>query len=273
MTDGSEWQGQVGQTWSREWRRTDRSFAGLTDRLLRVARAAEFERALDIGCGAGELSLALARGHPQAVIRGIDISEELIEVARGRASQSNVKFATMDAGEWDDDSWKPDLIVSRHGVMFFDDPARAFSHLRMAAVPAARLVFSCFQRFDNNPWLKGIAGLLPDGTIEKPGPGYRPGPFAFADRDFVSELLIEAGWKNVDFEPVDFAYVAGAGDDPVEDAVSYLLNIGPAAAAARSLDHDDRALFIAKLRSYLASRVDGSIVAFGAAAWIVTATA
>ncbi len=74
-------------------------------------------------------------------------------------------------------------------------------------------------------------------------------------------------------KPVDFAYIAGAGDDPVEDAVSYLLNIGPAAAAARALDHDERALFISKLRSFLSSRVDGSIVALGAAAWIVTATA
>ncbi|WP_114520213.1 class I SAM-dependent methyltransferase [Altererythrobacter sp. ZODW24] len=273
MTDGSEWQGQVGQTWSREWRRTDRSFAGLTDRLLQVARGMQIERALDVGCGAGELSLALARSHPQAVIRGIDISEELVEVARERASNNNVKFAVMDAGEWDDASWKPDLIMSRHGVMFFDDPVRAFSHLRMAATPEARLVFSCFQRFDNNPWLTGLAGLLPDGAVEKPAPGYRPGPFAFADRDFVSDTLSEAGWKNIEFEPVDFAYIAGAGDDPVEDAVSYLLSIGPAAAAARALDHDERALFIAKLRSYLSSRVDGSIVALGAAAWIVTATA
>lgn len=273
MTDASEWQGQVGQTWSREWRRTDRSFAGLTDRLLQVARGAGIERALDIGCGAGELSLALARSHPQAVVRGIDISKELVEVARERASQNNVEFTVMDAGEWEDRNWKPDLLLSRHGVMFFDNPARAFAHLRTAAMPDARLVFSCFQRFDNNPWLTDLAGLLPDGAIAKPGPGYRPGPFAFADRDFVSNMLTEAGWKHVEFEPADFAYVAGAGDDPVDDAVSYLMNIGPAAAAARALGQDERELFVAKLRSFLSSRVDGSIVALGAAAWIVTAMA
>ena len=85
MTDKTEWQGRIGQTWAAEWRRTDRSFTGLTDVLLGQASARPFRRALDIGCGAGELSLALARGHAGAEVVGIDISAELIAVARERS--------------------------------------------------------------------------------------------------------------------------------------------------------------------------------------------
>ncbi|WP_336986209.1 class I SAM-dependent methyltransferase [Altererythrobacter aquiaggeris] len=271
MTDSKDWQGQVGETWSREWRRTDRSFSGLTDQLLRRATQSTIRHALDVGCGAGELTLALARSNPDAKVRGIDISEDLIEIARGRSANANVHFAVMDATEWNGISWRPDLIMSRHGVMFFKDPVQSFYHLRMSASENARLVFSCFQRLAANPWVTEIARLLPEGAIQSPEPGYRPGPFAFANRDFVSETLRSAGWQNVEFEPVEFAYIAGAGEDPVDDAVNYLLRIGPGAAAARELGDAAREVFKEKLRRFLASRARDGLVALGASAWIVTA--
>ena len=85
MTDRSDWEGRIGRKWADEWRRTDRSFAGLTEHLLRKARGGSLDRILDIGCGAGELSLALAREHPDSTVVGIDISEPLIAAARERA--------------------------------------------------------------------------------------------------------------------------------------------------------------------------------------------
>ena len=75
MTDRSDWKGRVGQKWAAEWRRTDRSFAGLTERLLARAGDRPITRAFDIGCGAGEVSLVLARAHPDSEVMGLDISE------------------------------------------------------------------------------------------------------------------------------------------------------------------------------------------------------
>src|SRR6185503_17175969 len=114
-----------------QWRRTDRSFGSLTERLLRRTRDFAFASVLDVGCGAGELSLALARGRHHITVTGVDLSPDLIEVARDRAAHlANVSFEAADAAAWRPaDGAAPDFMVSRHGVMFFDDPVAVFSHL------------------------------------------------------------------------------------------------------------------------------------------------
>ena len=101
MTSARDWEGRTGESWAAEWRRTDRSWNGLTDELLRHTRDFSFETVLDIGCGAGELSLAIARGRPGATVIGLDISAPLIAAARDRGRNlANVAFETGDASSW-----------------------------------------------------------------------------------------------------------------------------------------------------------------------------
>ena len=273
MTDRSDWEGRVGRKWAEEWKRTDRSFSGLTDRLLARASASPITHALDVGCGAGEVSLALARGHPDSTVIGLDISESLVSVARERgAGLGNVSFLLADAADWRGSSFAPDLIVSRHGVMFFPDPVAAFANLARGAARDARLVFSCFRHRAENPWATRIASLLPDGAVPQAEP-CGPGPFAFADRAHVEQILVAAGWSEVAFEPVDFAYIAGTGENAVSDARSFFLSIGPAAAAAATLDDEARSTFVSRLEKYLSANEEGSLVALPGAAWIVSARA
>ncbi|WP_324262858.1 class I SAM-dependent methyltransferase [Altererythrobacter sp. H2] len=271
MTDKNEWQGRVGQNWAAEWRRTDRSFTGLTDVLLNRASARPFRRALDVGCGAGELSLALARGHAGAEVVGLDISPDLIAVARERSGYlGNVFFDEGDASHWQLPGYAPDLIASRHGVMFFDRPVAAFAHLLAMAAPGARLVYSCFRDVSENPWADRVISLLPPEAVVPIDP-LTPGPFAMADPVQVEGILAEAGWQEIRLEPVDFAFILGGGENPLEDAVSYMLTIGPAARAARMLPDEDRANFIGRLRRFLANNVEGGLIALRAGAWIVSA--
>lgn len=271
MTAKEDWQGKTGEGWAAEWRRTDRSFGGLTERLLARSREFPFRDALDIGCGAGELSLALARGRPQARIVGVDVSPQLIETARSRGNRlANLEFVVADAGHWHPaDDFAPQLLISRHGVMFFADPPSAFTKLASFAAEEAALLFSCFRDRAENPFFNAIGALLPP-SAGQPDP-YAPGPFAFADRDHVIAILNDSGWEQIAFEPFDFAMIAGAGENPVEDALAYFQRIGPAAATLREMDEGPRNDTLAAIRDVARENCRDGVVALRAATWIVTA--
>ena len=144
MFSSDEWTGRTGDVWADEWRRTDRSFAGLSPHLNAaiLALASEHGKAVDLGCGAGETAIALARARPDLAVSGVDISHNLIAIARERGRGiANLDFSG--GRQFLRSMAKPsiDLLVSRHGVMFFDDPGTAFAriHRRRHAWRAADL--------------------------------------------------------------------------------------------------------------------------------------
>ena len=271
--DKSEWEGRVGDVWAEEWRRTDRSFVPIDTVLVATALEllahADSPRVLDVGCGAGTTSQSLARSVPTARITGVDLSQALIDVARSRAADMpRLRFEQGDASRWAGEG-DFDMLVSRHGVMFFDDAVAAFTHLHSLARPGGRLVFSCFRAAEHNLWASGLNHLIPGAT---PGP-HAPGPFAFADEKRVQGILRDSGWRDASAVPLDFDYVAGEGDDPAADAADYFRRIGPVARALRELDADGRARLLDGLAALVAAHVDGNRVILPAAAWIWSATA
>ncbi|RKF19210.1 class I SAM-dependent methyltransferase [Altericroceibacterium spongiae] len=274
MPDKNEWQARMGDKWAQEWQRTDLSFSRLTPHLLTRIAGQPSSRILDIGCGAGETAIALAKSHPQIKIVGLDISPSLIEIARqrARAEGANVTFVNMDALRWQaEDGFAPDLLISRHGVMFFDDPSSAFGHLADVAAPAARLVFSCFRSTDENPFFTKMSELLPapDRMVTDPT---APGPFAFADKDRVRSILQDGGWGDIAFEAYDYPAIAGEGRDAVLDAVTYFTTIGPAARAMAQMETMEKERLREGIREIAMKNCSDGIVSLPAAVWIVSAT-
>jgi len=270
-----DWQGRVGEVWAEEWRRTDRTLAPINDALLAQAAPGlpSGARILDLGCGAGTTSFALADACPGAAITGIDLSEALIAVARERgADRPNLAFEVGDASCWAPaDGSAFDAIVSRHGVMFFDDPIAAFTHLRGIMGPDARLVFSCFRTRAENHWAEALRPIVERFAPQMlAGPPPPTGPFAFADPARIIEILSAAGFASPRIEPLDFDYVAGEGDDPVADAVALFRRIGPFAAMLREIDATSAAAAMSDLARVAATHLAGGRISFRAAAWIVS---
>jgi SAM-dependent methyltransferase len=269
MTSATDWTGRVGQTWASEWHRTDRSFARLAphlDAAILASATATPLRAIDIGCGAGSTSLALATARPDATVTGIDLSPDLLAVAGRRgAGRANLDFRHGDATTVAQALAPLDLLVSRHGVMFFADPVPAFAALRAASRPGAALVFSCFRARTDNPWasdlIERVTGICPPST-----PGYAPGPFGFADPVITTAILTRAGWTVDSPARVDVAYLAGAGEDPVADAAAFFHHIGPLASALKQAA--DPAALDARLKAVLERYRTDDTVAFSASAWI-----
>jgi SAM-dependent methyltransferase len=275
--DASEWTGKVGSVWAREWARTDRSFSELApllhEQVLAALPAGKAVRLVDIGCGAGHTSISIAKARPDADIVGIDISGDLVAIAEERAAGiKNLRFLTGPADQIAQSLAPVDMFASRHGVMFFADPRAAFAAFRRAAPPGARLVFSCFRGIADNPWAFEVVRAAAGGDVPR-AEGYVPGPFAFADPEFVSDVLTHAGWQVDAATPVDYRYVAGEGPDPVGDALSFFQSIGPAAGFLRAADDADRPAIRARIAAVLEAHCHGGTVDFAAAAWLWSATA
>lgn len=275
MTGTSDWASSGGATWAGRWRDTDRALAELEEalvaRLLEEVPVQPF-RAFEIGCGAGVTTADLAKARSDATIVACDVSAALLDVARERlAGNANVRFVVGDAAGAAQAERPFGLLYSRHGVMFFPDPPRAFAVLREATAPAGRLIFSCFRDWALNPWASELAAAAAGGEV--PPPGRDPGGFAFADPVYVEQILTTAGWSHVECTPVDFTYVPGSGSSAVDHALDFLAEIGPASSVVRNLEPEARPAALERMRETLSSRLTGERVAFTAAAWIWSARA
>ncbi|WP_310466969.1 class I SAM-dependent methyltransferase [Sphingomonas sp.] len=275
MAATPDWSGAGGDIWAERWRDTDRALSEIgaaLDRAIRAAAPAKPFTALDIGCGPGTTALALAAARPDATVLGCDLSHALVAVARERtAGNPSLSFTAEDAEQAARDHGPFDLLISRHGVMFFDDPRRAFTTFRAATTAGGALVFSCFQSWERNAWAAEIASAAAGKPL--PPPGREPSGFAFADPEYVGELLRGAGWTPADPEPLAFDYVAGEGQAATDQALDFFSVIGPAARAMEAMDAPARGAALDRMRTVIAEHNDGDRVTFPAAAWIWTARA
>lgn len=268
------WNGDVGKMWVAMQRRMDAALAPVGEALLEIASPQVGDHILDIGCGAGDTALALAARGGDVV--GVDISAPLLALAAARVAGDAVRFLDADAATYVADT-RFDLIVSRFGVMFFDEPVAAFAHIRDLATEGGRLVFACWRAPADNLWatlpLRALSDRLPPAGPVDP---HAPGPFAFADPERVTRLLEQAGWRDIAARPHDFDMVMGSGSDPAADAADFSLRIGPAARAVAdavdggTLDRDGAA---ATLAACYAPHVANGRLALPAGIWLVTARA
>ncbi len=267
------WAGTGGVHWARHNDFTESMFSPVTAVLLAAAAAKPGERVVDAGCGCGGLALALAKQVGQAgFVLGIDVSAAMLDLARRLAPPgARAEFVEADATTHVFAKRHFDLLCSRHGVMFFDDPARAFANLREALKPGGRAMFSCFRTPRDNPWamvpVEAAYAHVPRPT--KPGPE-DPGAFSFADPARVRRILGGAGFAEIALEPHDLTFDIAAGGG-LDAAVGNMLEIGPASRAVANASAATREKVAAAVRDALAPYAKGKTVKLAAAIWIVTA--
>jgi SAM-dependent methyltransferase len=267
------WNSAVADRWARRQAEIDAMMAPFTDALLGAANLGPQGpwRILDVGCGSGETTLLAAEiGHE---LTGLDVSTSLLELAKARAKkagQLSVDFFLGDASRMFIDP-PFDLIMSRFGVMFFDDPAKAFANLAKMTKPGGRLVFVCWRSPAQNQWVTLPMSAL-EGFVEAGGAQQTegPGPFAFANPDKVRAILTDAGYSDIKLTPFDGEMAMGSAKG-IEAAGAYIAEIGPAARAIADLPKERRPDVIARLEAIVTPLMRGESLVLQGGIWVVEA--
>jgi SAM-dependent methyltransferase len=233
------WNGDTGRNWVAYDALMEAMLKPIGETVLDVFQFLPHARALDIGCGCGHPTLSLAtRIGPGGSVTGVDISAPMLSVARELTATNEHKGASINFLEVDAQvhPFEPENfehVFSRFGVMFFEDPIAAFRNIHHALTASGTLAFCCWQSRTVNPFMtvpaQAALELLPDPPEMPPR---APGPFAFAEPDYVDSILSQSGFSNIDITSLSHDLVFGAGL-PLSEIVEHLVKIGPIAQMVR----------------------------------------
>lgn len=264
------WDGDEGAYWAGHAERFDKAVAAYHQRLLAAAVFGRTDRVLDIGCGTGQTTRDAARAAADGVALGVDLSGQMIALARRLATGhgiANASFEQADAQIHPFPAASFDVAISRTGTMFFADPAAAFANIARALRPGGRLALLVWQGPEANEWIGELGGALAAGRgLPAPRTG-APGPFGQAEPDAARAVLAAAGFAHIEFEglrePMWFGSDAG-------DAQAFVL--GLLGWMLAGLDGNQRARALASLRATLTAHETGHGVLYQSATWLIRAT-
>jgi SAM-dependent methyltransferase len=264
------WNGPSGRTWVEAQGLLDRMFKPFEDLLAAAVSARSASRVLDVGCGTGSTTLAASRVvGAKGLCVGIDISEPMIAVARAHAEWQGApaSFIRADAQSHAFEPGTFDMIISRFGVMFFEDFVQAFANLRRAASRGGELCFIAWRSPAENPFMttaeRAAAHLIPNLPARRPD---GPGQFAFADPQRIQGILEKSGWGDIAIQPIDVTCTLFE-----TELDYYVTRFGPVGLALQNADEEARMRITATVRAAFASYVHGDEARFTAACWNVRA--
>jgi SAM-dependent methyltransferase len=263
------WNGHEGTVWTAEAGRFDNAITESHGPFLAAAALAEDARVLDIGCGTGQSTRDAARVAVGGSALGIDLSSQMLEVARRTAAAEgldNVEFLRADAQIHAFEGGTFDVAISRMGSMFFGDPRAAFANINRALRREGRLAMLTWQGLADNEWLSEFRGAMAVGRDLPTPPPDAPGPFSLSDPDRVRSILDAAGFVDVSFQSLHEPMTYGSDPDDVFDFVS-----GFFGWILDGLDATGRRQGLDALRATIVAHTGAHGVTFQSATWIIQA--
>jgi len=271
------WNGEAGERWARDDDVMARLLQPVAELILEQADLGGCQDAIDVGCGGGSQSALLAQ-HLGAgsSVTGVDISGPLLGVARGRAAvapagSGRLEFLQADASDYGFVAGSFDLVFSRFGVMFFDDPIAAFSNISSALRPGAKLAFACWQSLQQNAWLweplQAALTLLPPPPAAAPD---APGPFSLADPQRIEQVLTAAGFADVSASShrIDLCF---DGATTLRDNARDLVQVGPINSLLEGQDEALREQVLDRVAEVLEPYYSDQALHLPGAIWLVQA--
>jgi SAM-dependent methyltransferase len=269
-----EFWAREGEEWVRQAARYDSMNAKFGEAMLDAAALQPNENVLDVGCGNGASSLEAARRvQPDGSVLGVDLSAPMLELARHRAVEAglaNVEFVEHDAQVHVFAQGSFDVVISRFGVMFFENPEAAFANLARAVRPGGRLAMVVWEDILKSEWIV-IPGAAAAEHVGFPdfGPPGAPGPFALADRERVEKVLLGAGFSDVSLEAITRPMRVADDVDDFQAFITSLELVRDGMFAGKP--ENQVAAAIAAARDAVAPYAGPEGVVMNGTAWLITA--
>ena len=266
------WDGEEGDQWTQFADEYDNTNRSIWARFLETDPIDRADRVLDIGCGCGQSTRDAARLAHEGSALGVDLSSSMLEVARRRAASEgvpNVEFRRADAQVHAFGPGSFDAVISRFGVMFFEDRAAAFTNIASALRPGGRLALLAWQDMSKNEWIMTVRETLAAGRDLPMPPAGAPGPMALADQDDVHRLLAGTGFESIGFTSIEEPVWFGAD---AEAAYAFVGEIGIVKGLSDGLEPDTRAAAHEQLKAALRAHETPEGVRFESGVWLISAT-
>jgi SAM-dependent methyltransferase len=149
------------------------------------------QRVLDVACGTGALTAAVAgRVSPGGKVLGLDASPEMLAVARRKRPDIEWHLGRAESLPFADASF--DAVVSQFGLMFFEDRAAALREMQRVLRPGGQLAVAVCDALDHSPGYGSLAVLL-ERLFGKPVADAFRAPFVLGDAAALRALCAEAG--------------------------------------------------------------------------------
>ena len=262
--------------WVNEQSRYDGMLAPFVPVILDAAGISGTDRVLDVGCGCGATTLAAARRAERGHAHGVDLSAPMLERARDDAERGGVTNATFEQADAQVHAFEEgayDAVISRFGVMFFDDSVAAFANLHRAVRDDGRLAFVCWQERAANEWMTvPLGALVQHVPPPPPPPPGAPGMFGLAESDHVRRVLDQSGWRDISIDAHSMPLLVG-GPGTLDDSVGFLRSGSMGRGLLSGADPQTQEQALSAMRAALAAHVTDDGVRLGSSVWLVTATA
>jgi ubiquinone/menaquinone biosynthesis C-methylase UbiE len=268
------WNSTMGHSWVSQQAVISDVFTSVTSVSLDAAAAKPDERVIDIGCGTGDTLLAFAKVvGPSGSVLGVDVSVPMLGFAKHRAAEAglgNVTCALADATSYAFEPRWADLVYSRFGVMFFDNPIKAFTNIHSGMKAGGRLVFVCFRSMPESPWFRvPIEAARPHVPPQPPADPTAPGMFSLAREERLRGILTEAGFREMGLKATD---VPIHGKDTTQ-SMAFITQAGPLPALLENASDEQRTRATEAVRKALAANIGADGRGLHVGLWLVSALA
>ncbi|MDO8537326.1 MAG: methyltransferase domain-containing protein [archaeon] len=204
-TEIKEQQRELWNKFSLGWKKWDNFVMSwlkpIGEKLLEKVQLRNGEKILDVATGTGEPGISAAKLMPNATIVGIDLSEEMVQLANQhskekRAANYSAQVEDIQQGLSFTDNYF-DKIICRFGIMFFPNPASDFKEIVRVLKSGGRITFSAWAEPSKNPWATTAASVI-NKLLELPAPPTdAPGIFRHSNPNSLRQLFMEAGLTNI----------------------------------------------------------------------------